>query len=366
MMKFLDLKFKAFGLDINDSSLKIAMFQKKKNGFYIDSLGELKMDPGLIINGAVNNEDALAKAIKTLYGTVKGKKLKTRYAVCSLPEEESFLQVIQMPKMSEDELKSAILFEAENYIPLPIDQVYLDFQIITPLEKVSDHCDVLFVAMPKKIVDTYFSCIRKAGLIPLAFEVESQSISRALIKNEMCEQPIVILDIGQNNTDFVVFSGRSTRFTYSIPTSSSQLTNAIAEALAVSPKEAERLKVKHGLEGKEGSESKAVLKVLWPILDDFASNIKKHIDFYQEHTFHEHLLSKEEVRKIIICGGGANLKGLVEFLSQRLGVGVEVGDPFVNFGEKPKDENIGKINFSSFTSFFFLAQRAADFEGYEY
>jgi type IV pilus assembly protein PilM len=366
MIRFLDLKYRAFGLDINDSSLKIVKLKKKRSGFCIDSFGELKIDPGLIVNGVISNEDALAKAIKLACSAVKGKKLKTKYVVCSLPEQESFMQVIQMPKMNEDELKSAISFEAENYIPLPIDQVYLDSQIIVPLENVSDHYDVLVVAMGKKTVDTYLSCVKKAGLIPIVFEVEFRSISRALIKDDLSEQPVVLLDIGENNTDLVVFSGRSVRFTYSIPISSSHFTKAISESLGLNFQDAEKTKIEYGLEEAGGKQATDVLKALWPLLDEFVSNIKKHIDFYQEHVSHEHLSSKGEVKKIILCGGGASLKGLPQFLSQRLGIGVEVGDPFVNLGPKFKKGAASKIDPPSFAACIGLAKRAADGKDYEY
>ena len=366
MSKFLDLKFKAFGLDINDSSIKIARLGRNKKGPCIDSFAELKIGDGLITNGVVNKEDSLVKLIKAACAKVRGKKLGTKYVVCSLPEEESFLQVIQMPKMDEEELRSAISFEVENHIPLTTDQVYFDFQTITPTESSSDHCDVLIIAMAKKTVDIYLSCVKRAGLIPIALEIESQSISRALIKNEVCEQPVVILDIGQNNTDFVVFSGRSTRFTYSIPISSSQFTDAISKSLKTTPEKAERLKLKHGISENGKGEEKKVLMALWPILDEFVSNIKKHIDFYQEHALHEHLSSKKGVQKIILCGGGANLKGLPTFLSQRLGVIVEVGDPFINLGTGPRGGEVSKIDFPSFAACLGLAQRAVDCKEYEY
>jgi len=286
-MKFLDLKYDAFGLDINDLSVKVAKLEKKQGKFSLVSYGETAIRPGIVEGGIIKNEKTLANAIET---ACENAKIKSKYAVFSLPEEGSFLQVIQLPKMEKEELKSAVVFEAENYIPLPMDQVYLDFQIIEPIKDVLDHLDVLIVATPKKIVDPYVSCIKSGGLIPLAAEVESQAMVRALIKNETSETPLALIDAEKNNVEFIVFSGRAIRFTYSIPIS-----------LSIQS------------------------------LNELVAEIKKYIEFYQEHASHEHLPSPEKrIRKIILLGGGADLRGFPELISKKLGVLAEFGDPFLN------------------------------------
>ena len=185
MPNFLTLKPEAFGLDISDLSLKIVKLKKKKNLLSLASFGEMEITPGIIEGGEVKKEEELAKVIKEAISKVKGEKIKTKYVVCSLPEEKAFLQIIQMPLMKEEELKKAIYFEVENYIPLPIGQVYLDYQIVKPVLNHLDHFDVLIVALPKKIVDSYLSSLKKANLWPVVLEIESQAIARALIKNEV-------------------------------------------------------------------------------------------------------------------------------------------------------------------------------------
>ena len=110
-MGFLDLKYDTFGLDINDLSLKIVKLKKQHKGFGLDSFNEIKIAPGIIEDGVIKEEDILAKIIKSSYGSAKGGGIKTKYVVASLPEEKSFLQVIQMPKMTPEELKTAVSFE---------------------------------------------------------------------------------------------------------------------------------------------------------------------------------------------------------------------------------------------------------------
>lgn len=353
MLSFLTLKPEAFGLDISDLSLKITKLKKKRGGLTLASFGESEIKPGIIKGGEIKDDEKLAEIIKEAVKKVKGERLKTKYVVVSLPEEKAFLQVIQMPKMSEEDLKSAVVYEAENYIPLPIEQVYLDFQIVPPIYNHLDHFDILIAAVPKKTVDPYLSSLKKAGFSPLAFEIESQAIARALIKNEISLSPILLIDLGATRTSFIVFSGHSLRFTSSISVSSSSFNEIIAKNLGISLAEAERLKIKYGLEEKiklrarkdsfeKITEEGKIFTALFPALLDLIQQIKKHLTYYQTYASHEHLpVNDKGVSKILLCGGGANLKGLAELLNLRLKIPVELGSPWVNIlpeGQKETSE----------------------------
>jgi len=305
-MKFLDLKYDAFGLDISDSSAKIIKLKKKYGSLQPVSYNENKIEPGIVKNGIIQDENAFLKNIKDALSGIKGEKIRTKYVIASLPEEKSFSQVIQMPVMKAQELKAAIIFEVENYIPLPVDQVYLDFQIINPIAGHLDHLDVFIIAVEKTIIDPYISCLKKSGLIPLAIEAETQSIVRALVKSETTLAPLILIDFGEDITDFIVFSGHSIRFTSSIPVSSSQITGAIS------------------------------VELNGPVLEELVINIKKYADFYSGHRFHEHLLENKSIEKIILSGAGSSLKGIDSFLSQKLNIPVELGDPWINFSPKLK------------------------------
>ena len=123
MFKFLTLQPEAFGIDISDLSLKIIKLKKKGKKIDLDSFGLERIEPGIIKSGEIKDEQALTRTIKKAIGKVQGQKLDTRYVTASLPEEKSFLKIIQIPKMAEEDLNNAVLFEAENYIPLPLEKV---------------------------------------------------------------------------------------------------------------------------------------------------------------------------------------------------------------------------------------------------
>ncbi len=352
MLQFLNLRPEIFGIDINDLSLKIIRLKKKRKGFNLVSYNEVDIKSGIVEEGVIKNEEALVKIIKSACKTVKGKKLGTKYVVAALPEEKSFSQVIQMPEMNKDELKSAVPFEAENYIPLPIDKVYLDFQAINLAKDGVDycddkHCDLLIAATPKSIVDSYVSCLKKSGFIPHALEVESQAVARALVKKDSNTKPLIFIDLGKTKTSFIIFSGNSIRFTSSIPIFSDQITLAISEVFSISYNEAEELKIKYGLLQEKGSQID-VSTIMKPILRDLVSQIKKYISFYHDHVFHEYFPADGNIEKIILCGGGANLKGITDFLSKELKIKVELADPFTNIimGKNGKHISLNKKSLS--------------------
>lgn len=333
MLGFLNLQPEIFGIDVNDLSLRLVKLRKKHKGFGVVSFNEVDIKPGVVKDGVIVDQDALAKIIASACKSPIGKKLGTKYVVISLPEEKSFSQTIQMPVMTHEELTTAVPLEAENYIPLAIDKVYLDFSLIDSAEskKKHDHLDLLINVMPRPIIDSYVACFKKAGLIPCVLEVESQAIARALVKKDAVMPPTILIDLGSANTSFIIYSGNSIHFTSSIPVSSRQLTEAIAKKLDLTPKKADELKMKYGLTSKKIEKKYDILgAIMDPILTDLATQIEKYITFYKDHAAHQQFEGEGKISKIILCGGGANLKELPGFLFEKLKIPVEVGNPFAN------------------------------------
>ncbi len=365
MLEYFSVKREIFGLDISDLSLKIAQIKEKGKALELVSFGETKMKPGIIKNGEIIDDNKLARTIETAVRQVKGEKIKTKYVITSLPEEKAFLQVIQMPKVPEEDLSSAVIYEAENYIPTPLENVYLDSQIVKPIENHLDHYDVLIAALPKQTVDPYVSSLKLAGLEPFALEIESLAIVRALIKNEITTSPVLLIDFGATRTSFIIFSGHSLRFTSSISVSSNHFTEIIAKSMNISPEKAEDLKIKHGLTGKisnkkKTKEERKIFEALIPVLVDLTQQIRKHLEYYQTHSSHEHLSpEKKKVSKIILCGGGSNLKGFPELLSMELKLPVEIGNPWINISPgKTESKQLTNEQFLGYSTALGLALRA--------
>jgi len=317
---------KSFGLDLSDLTLKIVQLEKRDSFLRLRSFLKKEMPEGLIVKGEIKDEKKVSKVLQEALGKVKGKPIRTKYVNLALPEEKVFTKVVRLPKMKPEEVAKAIKWEAEANIPIESELVYLGWEIIeTPIS--TPHLDVFIAACPKEIIDSYLRVLKGAGLQATAFEPESTAICRCLVKPSEASQTRLIVDLGAVWTKVVVFFNRALRFTRNVPISLEDFTKAIARELKIARNEAEEIKIKYGLD-KTKMQGK-IFNALIPILTRLCEQIQKSITFYQEHSTHEH--AKDGfIYKVILCGGGARLKGLIPFLGSHLKKKVELANPWKN------------------------------------
>jgi type IV pilus assembly protein PilM len=222
----------------------------------------------------------------------------------------------------------------EANIPIALKDAYFDWEIISPLKKSVDHFDILISAAPRDLVDSYIELFRKAGIKPLSFEPESLALARCLIKGEVSEKPILIVDLGQTRTNFIIYSGRGLRFTSSIEISEDIMTMNIARSMSISTEDAEKLKKEVGM---NRDDNEKVFEAIVPVMTDLKEQINSYIDFYAEHAAHVHS-GGEAIAKVLLSGGGARLKGIEKYLTTALRVPAEIGSPWVNILEPPLRE----------------------------
>lgn len=379
-MELLSLKTAAFGLEITDFYLRAVDLKKRNGKTVISAISCLEIAPGIVEAGEVKDDKKLAEAIKNCIKKAKGQKLEKKYVVVSLPDDKAFLQVIQMPKMSEKDLRSAVTFEAENYIPMPLTKASFDYQAIPEPSESIDHLDILIAAFPKTVIDPYVDAVKKAGLSPIAFELESQAVARILVNDGFSEAPVLIINVGDVKTNLAVYAGYSLRISFSIPISNKYFINTISKSLGVNTKEAEFIKINYGIEkynsgeaclkekkddikpakGRTEKDQRAIFESLLPGIIDFTQQTEKYLNYYHTHASHEHLgKDKRMVRKIFLCGSGANLKGLDQLINMKLKLPVKKGDIFSNglLSEKEKKSVIPDGDTSQFVTAFGLAVR---------
>ncbi len=334
MFEYLTLNNDAFGLDISDRSIKAVELKKKRGNLELSFFRKTRLPSGVMVSGEIKDEKVLIEAIKSCLWTC-GKKLRSRKVVVALPEERAFLQIIQMPRMSAEELKRAVVFEAEDYIPMSRDEIYLDFKVIEPIA--ADHLDVMIAALPKKVADPYFRVVREAGLELVVSEIEPHAIARAVIGKNYTSGQVLIVDLGETRTRFIIFADNAIRFFSSSPICGRVFDQAIADGLEIGIEEAEKLKIDYGTEGKigidpDGDEKRINLrKIMEPILSRLVVQIGNFIDYYSSHATDRHLSSSDgPIDKIILCGGNARTDGIRERLEERLDCTVEVVNPINN------------------------------------
>lgn len=322
-----DVEPPAFGLDISDFLLKIALLKPQGKNFTLASFQETHIPEGIVQNNEIKKPDELLKIFSESVKNAKGEKIKTKFVTATIPERKSFLRIIQLPKMPEEEIKQAIKFEMEANIPLSLNEAYFDWQALGESSKIN-HRDILVAVAPKSVVDPYLELIKNAGFIPKALELESIAMSRSIIPNLKTEKPVLIVNLSATQINFTIFSGQAPRFSSSISTASrNHLTYYISQYMKMSTEEAEKIKRSVGLD-KTKYEGR-VFRALEPAIKSLINQIQDYSDYYSSHPQHEHT-ETAKISKIILCGGDANLIGIAPYISKALKLPVELGNPWSN------------------------------------
>ena len=314
-----------FGLDLSDRSFKIAEVSGKRGKFVLKNLGMQSIEEGLMQDGEIHSEEKLARAIREGLDTLKNGRPRSPYVACSLPEQKTFLRVVQLPRMKKEEIQEAIQWEIEANIPLSLTDVYFDWRIIPSPHKSVRHFDILISAAPRDLVDSYTELLLKAGLKPLSFEPESVALARCVIASGVSEKPVLIVDLGRMRTSFVIYAGSGIRFSSSTQISGDLITENIARELKISREEAEDLKREVGF----SASNKKVFEAIIPALTDLKQQIAKYIAFYTEHAEHIHD-GAFKIDTILLSGEGARLKGIGTYLASSLKLQATIADPFAN------------------------------------
>ena len=337
-----NLKPEAFGLDISDFSVRFAKLKKVKNNIaQLVSFGEEKIPKGIVEGGEIKSKSELCRIIKKAISCPNGQKLKINRVISSLPEEKSYIDVIQLPILSLKETENAIRHEAENHIPLPIDEVYLGWEKVESSFNQNKYQEVLIAAAPKNLVNDYISVLKGAGLEIFGLEIECLAIIRSLAGKREMPGHFLVIDFGGSRTTFIFYSGQSVRFTATIAFSSQYLSEGVSRKLNIALKDGEKLKIKNGLNG-----DKKIRDILNPELEKLAEEIKNCFEYYCTHEDKNHLLvSGAKPEKIFLCGEAANLKGLVDFLGKQLKLEVGLADSFSNISREPA-KGVPKLNFN--------------------
>lgn len=351
--KIINFEEKYFGIDISDFSVKV--FQLEKNGKVdkIRSFSSKRLSAGCIENGRIIDKQKASEAIKEVIKKSGPKKINTNKAICSVPESKAFLRMISLPLVNQEEAQESIKWEIEANIPLSVDEVYFDWQF---LNQENDKQNILAVAVAKDIINDLAETLDLSGLSIYGIEMESIATARSLIPTHAkINEVYLIVDFGAERTSLIVTEGNMPYFTSSIPFSSSGVTDVVAKTLNITKEKAEKIKMSQGIE--HSFENDSIFNFVQPLLENLAMEIEKTIDFYQDMS-----KSPRDINKIIISGGGANLKGLISYLTTRLSQEIILGDPWINLNLGKNLPIISKENSMRYATAIGLAMRKIDYE----
>lgn len=314
------------GLDIGSYSIKLIELARDGDRVGLIAAGSVPMPSKAMSSATQADNETIAVAIKQL---MKETGTKTRAVTLALPESKVFTRVIEVPQLSVRELSSAIKWEAEQYIPLPLDQVNVDYTVLREAKDTgTNKMEVLLVAAPKSLVDRYLMIAELADLTPLGAETEIIATSRAVARSIPTVKTVMVVSLGVQTSDIAVLKGGILVFTRSVGSGGEALTRAIAQSLDFSVTQAEEYKRTYGL-AKDKLEGKIMIAAK-PIMDMIVSEMKRSIAFFEEKYTEQH------VETILLCGGTARIPGMVVYLAEALNLEVQLANPWVGIGKDPR------------------------------
>jgi type IV pilus assembly protein PilM len=306
------------GLDIGVASIKVVALNHDSNPPRLISLGSIATpQPGMLSEAGVELE-SVGTAIKKL---ISSARIEQKEVVAALPESKVFTRVIDdLPYLSDKELLSAIRYAAEEFIPMPVSEVDLNWQVLSRAKDKKSRTVVFVIATPKSVVKKYISVLAMAGLTPVALETEIIASTRSLVGSNPFSPTSLIIQNGSTTTDFAVVSKGLILLTRSISTGGAALTRALAQEFNFELPQAEEYKKVYGLlsdqlEGK-------VFEGLKPVIDVIVDETKRVIQAFQLRN------PQNPIKRIILSGGGAKLPGLVLYMANNLGLEVQEADPW--------------------------------------
>ncbi len=308
------------GLDIGSRHIKVVQLNEVSDGYQLERIGIATLQPELIVDGSILDSLRVVEAIKEL---IANSDIRVKDTVLSVSGHSSVItKRITLPQMTDEELDESIKFEAEQYIPFDIEDVDVDFQILGRRAE-EGQMDVLVIAVKKDKINEYVSVVKDAGLKPVIVDVDVFALENVYETNYeiIPEENIALVTIGASTINMNILKDGVSVFTRDSSIGGNVLTEALQKEFTISYDNAEKLK--RG-EAVEGISQEDVSSVLISTSEEIIAEISRSFDYFRSTT------SNEDVNEVIFSGGGALVKDFAPLLSERLGVGVQLIEPFRN------------------------------------
>ena len=310
------------GLDIGSSSVKAVELKSAGKGHRIAAVGVERLPPDSIVDGAIIDGAAVSDAIRRLFESTG---IKARDVAASLSGNAVIVKKIALPPMSEAELRDTIYWEAEQYIPFDVQDVNLDYLVLSggPGAKgsASGGMEVLLVAAKKEKIADYTGVIKQAGCEPLVLDVDAFALQNAYEANYGVEAGAIValLNVGASAINLNVVGGSESLFTRDISIGGNAYTEALQKELHLSQEHAELLKKGVAVEGIDFEQARPILRA---VTENVLLEVQKTFDFFRGTTGTDH------IDKIVLSGGASRVDGFAEMIGERFEAQIVEFDPF--------------------------------------
>jgi type IV pilus assembly protein PilM len=309
-----------FGLDIGTEAVRVVKLSGNESKFTLDAFGLAMLPPGLSQSDSKIDQQKLAKIIDEL---LKRSQIDTKNVIAAIPGTSVFNTTVRVPNMSQSELEKAVRFQAEQNLPVKLDEVKYDWQVIKQ-DPQTKELVVMIIAATKGKVMHMMDLFKYAGLNVLALETSTVGMARSLTST--AEPLAMVLDIGSTTTEIAIIEKGILMQTRSFPLGGIAMTRAVAQNLRLDQEQAELFKKKFGLsqDKLEGQVFRAIDPILKNILDEAVRSSK----FYEEQF-------KQKVNRVILTGGVSRLGMISEYIKNYLGMEVSFGNPWTKVSFNP-------------------------------
>jgi len=322
------------GLDIGSHSIKLAEIDDSSKGMYLKNFGIIGLPQDAIVEGSIKEMEIVSSAIKNLFRNLK---IKNKNVITSISGYSVIVKKISIKKRKESELEKTIQEEAEQYIPFDINDVNLDYEILTDKDSHSEGANnvpeerdkddegmmsVMLVAAKKDIVEDYVSLIHLTGLAPVILDVDAFALQNAFeISTLETQGCYAIVNVGAEELGINAIKDGVSIFTRDSSYGGYQINEAIMSRLNVSNEEAERIKLGGA---KAVGEREELEEIFTSVVSGWVNEIKRALDFLAS-TYPD-----ESIEKIYISGGSSRIPGFKKFLELETDSRVEELNPFAN------------------------------------
>ena len=310
------------GLDISSTAIKLLELGKSGDRMRVESYAVEPLPPNSVIEKNIADVEAVGEAIKR---AVKRSGTRTRNAAAAVAGSAVITKTIAMPAtLSEEEMEQQIQLEADQYIPYPLEEVNLDFEVLGPTENDPERVDVLLAASRSENVDVRVAAIELAGLKARIIDVEAYAMENAFamlapqLPEQGIDQTIAVVDVGATMTTLNVMHDLKSIYTREQVFGGKQLTEEIQRRYGLSYEEAGMAKRQGGLPDNY------VPEVLEPFKDAMAQQVSRSLQFFFSSSQYS------AVDHIVLAGGSAMIPGIDEMIADRLGVHTSIANPFAN------------------------------------
>ncbi len=330
MKKKKQVKFKeSVGIDIGSHSIKIVHLKKLHDGFKLLNYEIRPTVPeGVEYIPSDLRSDRFAPILSEMMRTLHINPKKVRHLVTSIGGDNTSIKQIKTIFLPEDELESALFFEAKKHIPISGNDMVLDYQVINVEEK-TNNMNILLAATTREVLNSHTNTLSSAGLTANIVDIDSLAVTNSFALNSFVEDGVyVLLNIGAHRTNLVIWGPNSKLFSRDIPYGGYQFTRDIMRKRQLEYKAAEDHKLKWGLLDDPNAPETTTISMLdiseKSTEEVIVEEIRRSLRFYVKEA------GNSDFRKVYLMGGSAKLNGLVEYIQEKVSIPTEVYMPFIN------------------------------------